>query len=723
MTLPMLRCIAFWGLFLVAFHLQSQNKDLVRKLKTELAEKEGIAKVAILNDLAWEYRASFPDSGIYYGQEAIALAKKYKLKEIAKSFNFVGLSFYHKGNYLDAYENYQQALTFARQNRDELQRAHANNNIGRLFLEQGLTAKGKDYLVEARDLFKEQRDSSGWAYALQSLASYYTFVKRVDSAEHNYQQAYRFRLALHQQRETVSALLQLGKFYLLTQKIDEALHCFQQADSAGRNIHDPLILAETSTEIAECLMSKNDLVTAEKMAEEGLNQIKQSQNVRLLPEAYLTLGEIQHKKGDLKKAKEYFNLTLSVSTSRSDLNQRMEAYFFLWSVDKLRHGYSGEFENYANYLALKDSVRAMETRAHESRLNFQMEIARRDAENEVLEAREQRKTAVIFVMAVIILSIAVILYLLVRTKNRVLRVNHLLEDRNGEIKRINHELEVKKATLEQHMHTLVDFSKNRSLAVGNLLHAAKDIVSITAKKLNVSQVSIWIYEAEHECIRAVACYNLHQDKFVDAGSISFKDAPAYFHAIRTERVIEAVDARSHAATCEFAPNYFQQFNIHSLLDVTFFLDGTLKGLLCCEQQGHQRKWTAEDKMFACSIADIISLAFRTAQRLEYEKNMKEQKRKIEQMNEVLEDKVKERTHELELQNKRLSEYAFINSHMLRGPLSRILGLLNLMDEDQHLKESELKELLRKSGNELDDVVKKITDALNDGKHLSIDDLR
>lgn len=719
----MLRCIAFWGLFLVAFHLQSQNKDLVRKLKTELAEKEGTAKVAILNDLAWEYRASFPDSGIYYGQEAIALAKKYKLKEIAKSFNFVGLSFYHKGNYLDAYENYQQALTFARQNRDELQRAHANNNIGRLFLEQGLTAKGKDYLVEARDLFKEQRDSSGWAYALQSLASYYTFVKRVDSAEHNYQQAYRFRLALHQQRETVSALLQLGKFYLLTQKIDEALHCFQQADSAGRNIHDPLILAETSTEIAECLMSKNDLVTAEKMAEEGLNQIKQSQNVRLLPEAYLTLGEIQHKKGDLKKAKEYFNLTLNVSTSRSDLNQRMEAYFFLWSVDKLRHGYSGEFENYANYLALKDSVRAMETRAHESRLNFQMEIARRDAENEVLEAREQRKTAVIFVMAVIILSIAVILYLLVRTKNRVLRVNHLLEDRNGEIKRINHELEVKKATLEQHMHTLVDFSKNRSLAVGNLLHAAKDIVSITAKKLNVSQVSIWIYEAEHECIRAVACYNLHQDKFVDAGSISFKDAPAYFHAIRTERVIEAVDARSHAATCEFAPNYFQQFNIHSLLDVTFFLDGTLKGLLCCEQQGYQRKWTAEDKMFACSIADIISLAFRTAQRLEYEKNMKEQKRKIEQMNEVLEDKVKERTHELELQNKRLSEYAFINSHMLRGPLSRILGLLNLMDEDQHLKESELKELLRKSGNELDDVVKKITDALNDGKHLSIDDLR
>jgi light-regulated signal transduction histidine kinase (bacteriophytochrome) len=40
--------------------------------------------------------------------------------------------------------------------------------------------------------------------------------------------------------------------------------------------------------------------------------------------------------------------------------------------------------------------------------------------------------------------------------------------------------------------------------------------------------------------------------------------------------------------------------------------------------------------------------------------------------------VRERTHELEVQNEKLTEYDFINSHLLRAPLARILGLADLL---------------------------------------------
>ncbi|MFZ6000373.1 MAG: hypothetical protein ACOYW3_07665, partial [Bacteroidota bacterium] len=120
---------------------------------------------------------------------------------------------------------------------------------------------------------------------------------------------------------------------------------------------------------------------------------------------------------------------------------------------------------------------------------------------------------------------------------------------------------------------------------------------------------------------------------------------------------------------------------------------------------------------------IITLAFRTAQRLEYERQLKDQKRKIEQINGELEQRVKERTSELETQNKRLAEYAFINSHLLRAPLSRILGLINLAERDQSLKEAEMIDLLKKSGDELDQIVRKISEALHDTNYISIDQLK
>jgi cell division protein FtsB len=51
------------------------------------------------------------------------------------------------------------------------------------------------------------------------------------------------------------------------------------------------------------------------------------------------------------------------------------------------------------------------------------------------------------------------------------------------------------------------------------------------------------------------------------------------------------------------------------------------------------------------------------------------------INDNLESIVDERAHEVENKNRSLAEYAFINAHMLRGPLCRIIGLINLMEKD------------------------------------------
>ncbi len=78
------------------------------------------------------------------------------------------------------------------------------------------------------------------------------------------------------------------------------------------------------------------------------------------------------------------------------------------------------------------------------------------------------------------------------------------------------------------------------------------------------------------------------------------------------------------------------------------------------------------------------------------------------INENLEAIVEERLREIEAKNKSLAEYAFINAHMLRGPLCRILGLLHLMEHEPNKYSPEQIESIRQLADRIDQEIKKIS---------------
>ena len=112
------------------------------------------------------------------------------------------------------------------------------------------------------------------------------------------------------------------------------------------------------------------------------------------------------------------------------------------------------------------------------------------------------------------------------------------------------------------------------------------------------------------------------------------------------------------------------------------------------------------------------LNFQQKQIFDKSEELKLQSEEIRSINESLEMRVKERTRVLEEKNKQLAEYAFINSHVLRAPVSTMMGLINLIGyaglsaEDQkiytHLKET---------AQILDNVVVRINAAIDQGFHF------
>lgn len=86
-------------------------------------------------------------------------------------------------------------------------------------------------------------------------------------------------------------------------------------------------------------------------------------------------------------------------------------------------------------------------------------------------------------------------------------------------------------------------------------------------------------------------------------------------------------------------------------------------------------------------------------------------------NAILEEKVKERTLELEkniasveLQNKALREISWIQSHVVRAPLARMMGAISLLEikDDAGVSQDEIMEIVITSANEIDKTVREIS---------------
>lgn len=74
------------------------------------------------------------------------------------------------------------------------------------------------------------------------------------------------------------------------------------------------------------------------------------------------------------------------------------------------------------------------------------------------------------------------------------------------------------------------------------------------------------------------------------------------------------------------------------------------------------------------------------------------------INENLEQIIDQRIQKIEEKNYQLEEYAFINAHILRGSVCRIMGLLNIMQQEQHLPGLDR---IEEKANEVDKLIRKI----------------
>lgn len=298
--------------------------------------------------------------------------------------------------------------------------------------------------------------------------------------------------------------------------------------------------------------------------------------------------------------------------------------------------------------------------------------------------------------------------------------------------------------LLRYQNSLLQLSQDKSIFTSTLDYLFAKICATASKSLATSRVSVWTIEENNSRIVRRHIFELNSGNSEQV-ILERKDFPTYFRALEKSPFILANDACEHSDTKEFKDTYLIPLSIFSMLDCPIRVDGVPIGVICCEHQHVQRNWATEDVLFVQSLAEHISICYKNVEINELLNQLRstnyqliEKSNEIETMNEELsslneelstinenlEETVRARTFELETQNQQLTEYAFINSHILRAPLARILGLAQLISRESiSIRDESLVNALIQSSNELDLIIRKISDLLYDGNNLSREDIQ
>lgn len=215
---------------------------------------------------------------------------------------------------------------------------------------------------------------------------------------------------------------------------------------------------------------------------------------------------------------------------------------------------------------------------------------------------------------------------------------------------------------------------NRNWSDGGGATALQEIAMAALDILQLDALSLWLYSDDGQqlllrcgCTRENGVPVLSDTEFV----LSRADMPTYFDLLQHQHEALVVHhARLHPAAGELE-KFGLTKNCQSSLELQLDWQNKSAGLLRCEMRDKQRNWNHEDVLHASHIVKLI-------ERIEYEQQLR-------RINEELELRVQQRTHELEAAKDAAEQATQVKSmflanmsHELRTPLSGIIGLHNLL---------------------------------------------
>lgn len=284
-------------------------------------------------------------------------------------------------------------------------------------------------------------------------------------------------------------------------------------------------------------------------------------------------------------------------------------------------------------------------------------------------------------------------------------------------------------------------ARHRAVQEGQWRTAMEYILLVAAETLSVTRASLLRYHQQRRTFYTLLTYEEQQGIRNQRDEIQLVKDTFLLNQLHSRQYI-AVENWKHVETLSQETHwqhYWTSNQIYSFIWVPLLPDREFQGILAFENQLTERSWSPEDLFFARSVSEVFDMVRHAVERRIFQEEIKIQKEEIEKQNRLLrqqkqeilninqhlEQLISERTQQLEIQNQQLAEYAFVNAHLLRGPVCNILGIVQILEMPENQTPEQMKiwiPLLRQSTRRLDEIIQKIAFFLEDRGYFDRYDL-
>ena len=497
--------------FCSSYVVYGQNLTLIDSLHTSLTTQSTEKQFELLNAIGFEYRYSYPDSTIYYCTEAYELGKKISItKNLSKPLSFIGLAFANKGDYNKSAEYHDQAINVAIQQQDSVQLAFGYNNLGRMYFDGGDLVRSYDNLIRSKDIFEVIQDQSGLAYVYRSLANVYKSQGDFEKAIEMSTLAYELRKQIGEIRGIVSSLLELGLIYEEKGDTKEALVKLQKAESLARQINDPVTLAEIELGLAEILFLEENYDESFARANTVLRTILEITNHKIFIRATLIQGKYFSYQKKYSLAVPIFKDIVFKSQQSGNLVYQIEATRNLAICYQALGNRAEAEEMITQSKILDERIKNTDLQAEIERLQFQLQIEKKEKENELLKSIQIRNESLISsqrfqnrFLLILIISVSVVTTVLLIYLNKRKIVNAKLREQNEQILKQKEVITNVNKSLRKQNIQLNDLNNEKNSLMSIVVHDLKSPINRIAGLVSIMEMENKIPEQYIEYIKMI----------------------------------------------------------------------------------------------------------------------------------------------------------------------------------------------------------------------------
>ncbi|MBC8386016.1 MAG: tetratricopeptide repeat protein [Candidatus Cloacimonetes bacterium] len=383
--------------------LEFYQKSL--SLRQKLGDQDRIAKVLHTIGVTYWYLSNFKEALKYYAQEIEIFRALDDKLNIALCLNNIANSYIKLGDYESSLENYLESLQIREELGDKKMIANALTSLGNFFWMRENNESALDYHLKALNLYESDEINENLPAAYNSIGLVYDSLQDYENALKYYLSGLEIGLEIGDKKNSGIIMNNLASFYLDENKIEKALEYYLRSLKIKKEINDKSGIAETSKNIGFLFLQKQEYKKAFEYLQKGFDIAAEIDDMEILMQCYQGFSDYFDAIGNSDKA----------------------------------------FENYKNYISIKDSIFTIESNKHILEIQTKYETEKKEKEIEILTKNNEIQQLVlnkqklirnIFIAGfVLIFFIGFIFY---KSKQREIKIQKRVEE---EIKNLNKELE------------------------------------------------------------------------------------------------------------------------------------------------------------------------------------------------------------------------------------------------------------------------------------------